>query len=67
MYMNMFVYACLCAVVHVCLHVCILMLEVDIEHCHGLYMFGPGSGTVKRSDLVGVGVSLWVWALRPLS
>ena len=29
--------------------------------CDGLYMFGPGSGTI-RSDPVEVGVSLWVQA-----
>ena len=28
----------------------------------GLYMIGPGSGIIRRYDLVGVGVSLWVWA-----
>ena len=29
--------------------------------CDGLYMLGPGNGTIRRCDLVGVGVSLWVW------
>jgi hypothetical protein len=33
--------------------------------CDGLYMLGLGSGTVRRCGLVGVGVSLWVWALIP--
>jgi hypothetical protein len=33
--------------------------------CDGLYMLGPGSGIIRRCDLVGVGVSLWVWALKP--
>jgi hypothetical protein len=28
----------------------------------GLYMLGPGSGTIRRCGLVGVGVSVWVWA-----
>jgi hypothetical protein len=28
----------------------------------GLYMLCPGSGTIRRCDLVGVGISLWVWA-----
>ena len=32
-----------------------------------LYMLGPGSGTIRRCGLVGVGVSLWAWALRPSS
>jgi hypothetical protein len=26
----------------------------------GLYMLGPGSGTIRRCGLVGVGVSQWV-------
>jgi hypothetical protein len=29
--------------------------------CDGLYMLGPGSGTIRSCDLVRVGVSLWVW------
>ena len=33
--------------------------------CDGLYTLGPGGGTVGRCGLVGEGVSLWVWALRP--
>lgn len=35
--------------------------------CDGSYMFGPVSGTFRRCGLVGVGVSLGVWALRPYS
>ena len=30
--------------------------------CGGLYILGPGSGTIWRCGLVGVDVSLWVWA-----
>ena len=30
--------------------------------CDGLYMIGPGSEPIRRCGLVGVGVSLWVWA-----
>jgi hypothetical protein len=30
--------------------------------CDGLYMLGPGSGTIRRHGLVGVGVSPWAWA-----
>ena len=30
--------------------------------CDGLYILAPGSGTIWRCDLVGVGVSLWEWA-----
>ena len=33
--------------------------------CDGLYMLSPGSGTIRRCGLVGVGVSMWVWALIP--
>ena len=35
--------------------------------CYSLYMSGPGSGTIWRCGLVGVGVSLCSWALRPYS
>ena len=37
-----------------------------VEH-DGLYMLNPGSGTIKRCGPVGVGLSLWVWDLRPTS
>jgi hypothetical protein len=30
-----------------------------------LYMLGPGGGTIRRCDPVGVGVSLWAGALIP--
>jgi hypothetical protein len=30
-----------------------------------VYMLGPGSGTIRMCGPVGVGVSLWAWALRP--
>ena len=33
----------------------------------GLYMLDPGSGDIRKSGPVGVGVSLWAWALRPSS
>jgi hypothetical protein len=29
-----------------------------LSYCGGLYMFGPGSGTIGRFGLVGVGVAL---------
>jgi hypothetical protein len=35
--------------------------------CDGLYMLSPRSGTIRGCGPVGVGVSLWVWALRPQS
>jgi hypothetical protein len=28
-------------------------------------MLDPGSGTIRRCDLVRVGVSKWVWVLDP--
>jgi hypothetical protein len=33
--------------------------------CDGLYMLSLGSGTIRRCGPVGVGVSLWVWDIRP--
>jgi hypothetical protein len=30
-------------------------------------MLASGSGTIRRCGLVGVGVSLWAWALNPHS
>jgi len=33
----------------------------------GLCRLGPGNGTIRRCGSVGVGVSLWTWALRPSS
>jgi hypothetical protein len=30
-----------------------------------LYMLSPRSGTIRQCDPVRVGVSLWVWAIRP--
>jgi hypothetical protein len=33
-----------------------------VSICHGLYMLGPRSGTIKRCGLDEVGVLLWVWA-----
>ena len=35
--------------------------------CHGVYVLGAGSGTMRRCGPVGVGVALWVQDLRPLS
>ena len=40
-------------------------IALPLSPCDDLYMLGPGSGTIRRCSLVGVGVSLWVWALRP--
>jgi hypothetical protein len=33
-----------------------------LELNHGLNILGPGSGTIWRYGLVGIDVSLWVWA-----
>ena len=41
-----------------------LIMYLPHEVCDGLYMFSPGSGTVRGCGLDGVGVSPWVWALR---
>jgi hypothetical protein len=36
--------------------------HVLVHLCYdGLHMLGPGSATVERCGLVGVGVALWVW------
>jgi hypothetical protein len=42
-------------------------IQMVVGHCDGLNMLGPGSGTIRRCVLVGGSVSLWAWALRPLS
>jgi hypothetical protein len=34
--------------------------------CHGFNVLGPGSGTIWRCGLVGVGVSLWAWGFKTL-
>jgi hypothetical protein len=36
--------------------------EVDYD---GLYMLGPGIGTISGCGPVEVGVSLWAWASSP--
>ena len=36
-----------------------------VDNCSGLHKLVTGSGTIKRCSLVGVGVSLCAWALRP--
>ena len=43
---------------------CVAKVDDGPCGCGSLNMFGPGSGAVRRCGLVGVGVSLWVWALR---
>jgi hypothetical protein len=42
-------------------------LVLSFHHCGGLSMPSPGSGTIWRCGLVGIGVSLWAQALIPLS
>ena len=51
----------------VCLKTTMMKLTHLYTHCGGLNTLGPGSGSIKRCGLVGVGVSLWVWAIRPSS
>ena len=38
--------------------------NLELDSCDGLYMLGPKSSTIRRCGLVGVGVPLWEWALR---
>ena len=52
--------------------ICISLMIKDVEHffqvlpspsvfshnCGGLYMLGPGHGTIRRFGLAGIGVSL---------
>ena len=38
-----------------------------VNLCDGLYMLGVESVTIRKCDLIGVGVSPWTWALIPLS
>ena len=34
------------------------VVHIHYDICYGLYMLGPGSGTIKRCGPVGVGVAL---------
>ena len=54
------------ALVMVSVHSSKTLTKIQIQ-CDGLDMLGPESGTIVRCDLVGVGMSLWAWALRPSS
>ena len=47
--------------------VLVICFRLNLANSQGLYMLGPGSVTTWRCGLVGLGVSLWVWALRPYS
>jgi hypothetical protein len=63
---------CMCiSAVHVCADVYVCEKPRTtwniVSLCDGFYMLYPGSGTIRRCGLVGVGVSQWVWALRPSS
>ena len=42
-------------------------MGVQGVECDGLNMLGSESGTIRKCGLVGVGISLWVWALILLS
>ena len=48
-------------------HFCYRNPGGSLVKCDGLYMLGPGSSAIRRCGLVGVGVSLWLWTLRPSS
>ena len=37
-------------------------INTRINDCDGLYIIGPESDPIRRCGLVGVGVSLRVWA-----
>jgi hypothetical protein len=39
--------------------------RIQEPQCDGLKILGLGSSTIWRCGLVGVGVSLWAWALMP--
>jgi hypothetical protein len=39
-----------------------VFVVVAVAVCDSLYILGPGSGTIWRCGLVGIGVSLWAWA-----
>ena len=39
--------------------------ELHISLCDGLYMLSSESSIIRRCGLVEVGVSLWMWTLRP--
>jgi hypothetical protein len=39
--------------------------QARLSGCDDLYMFSPGSGTIRRCGPIGVGVSLGVCAIRP--
>jgi hypothetical protein len=48
---------CMC----VCMCACVQRLKVTVRSCDSLYMLGPGSGTIRRCGLVGVGMPLGTW------
>ena len=43
------------------------MALFDVDAVMVYIMLGPGIGTIRKCDFVRIGVSLWVWALRPSS
>jgi hypothetical protein len=38
-------------------HIFLMNSQDSIEYCDGLYILGPGSGTIWRCGLVGIGVT----------
>ena len=40
----------------------VIKSTVDLTECDGLYMLGPGIGTIRKCGPVRVGVALLEWA-----
>jgi hypothetical protein len=53
---------CMCIRVHVCVHegACVCTCVCVYEGvCDGLYMLGPGIGTIRGCGPLGLSVALW--------
>ena len=53
---------CMCIRVHVCVHECACVCTCVCVYegvCDGLYMLGPGSGTIRGCGPLGLSVALW--------
>ena len=50
-----------------CLKVYLCDVLETFEHCDGLTMLGPVSGTIRRCGFVGVGAAHWLASLGLLS
>jgi hypothetical protein len=54
------------------LMLCLVIASIDSYggqgvECDGLYLLSLGSDSIRKYGPVGVGMSLWVWSLRPSS